>query len=207
MWACCFKLQGREILKCFKQPASKQRVIPENEPYSTNKDVQMASEVSSSLGVLCSLLYITRGKVFYTDINNFPFNAGSPNPGFPLEILSFFITISPKCPTVGEMLYVFTYFRRWPSIPLQRQTLRLPGTPPPLPVLLPTNLFIAFTPSPLPSRHRELLRGHPSFCPPSSPSSFFQDGCVFYPLLYCFPNSPYLLYQLFTAAQPVTFHL
>lgn len=104
-----FKLQGRKILKCFKHLASKQKIVNQNEPHSTNKDVQIASEVSSSLGVLCSWLYIAQCKAIYKDINNFPINFGFPTPGPPLEILRFLITISPECPTVGEMLHIYIF--------------------------------------------------------------------------------------------------
>lgn len=44
----------------------------------------------------------------YKDVNNFTINFGSRHAGFPLEIFKFLnpITVSPKCPTVGETPYL-----------------------------------------------------------------------------------------------------
>ena len=63
----------------------------------------------SSLAKLCSLLRVTHYKIIYKGINNFTINLGSRNAGFPLEILSFVITISPKSPIAREMPYIYIF--------------------------------------------------------------------------------------------------
>lgn len=147
--------------------------------------------------MLCSLLCIIWYKINHKDINSFIINFGSCSPGFLFEILSFLITISPKCPTVGEILYI-CLFPQTTHHPTSQNKIEGNKHHPPFPVLLHTHLFITSPLAPfLPdSENHSGLTPHLVFDPPLPNPSRTSP----------FPTNDFLVFPNLKSSPPTHLH-
>lgn len=147
--------------------------------------------------MLCSLLCVIWYKINHKDINSFIIDFGSCSPGFLFEILSFLITISPKCPTIGEILYI-CLFLQTTHHPTSQNKIEGNKHHPPFPVLLHTHLFIT---SPL-----------APFLPDSENHSGLTPHLVFDPSLpnpsrtSPFPINDFIVFPNFKSSPPTRLH-